>query len=90
MGKNHTGLTDPIDHLEICRATWKTVPQQEWVDLYIHTLDLRPGNSYTLVDLGGKTLDWDELANNFQHTFRFTDNSPMIDVSLHVIKDNIF
>ena len=29
LGKKHTCLTYLIDHLEICRATWNMVPQQE-------------------------------------------------------------
>ena len=57
--------------------------------LFIHTLYFIPRNWYALVELQRITTNWDELANDFQHTFSYVDDNPMIDVALQVIKDNI-
>ena len=33
----YTILTNPVEHIEYCRATWEACPQHEWVCSSIHT-----------------------------------------------------
>ena len=90
IGQKYTGLTNPVDHIENCRTTWKTSPRQEWVHQFIHTLDMIPRNRYTSVELRRWTIEWEELATSFTHTFRFTDDTSMIDATLQVVRTKIF
>ena len=58
--------------------------------MFIHTLDMIPRNWYTLLELRHGTAVWDELANSFKNTFIYVDESPLIDATLQVIKEEIF
>ena len=49
-----------------------------------------PRNLYTSVDLWWETLEWEELATRFRHTFEFADDHPLIHVALQVMKTKIF
>ena len=31
ISKKYTGLTNPVEHIEYCRATWEVCPRQEWI-----------------------------------------------------------
>ena len=47
-------------------------------------------NWYTLVELQRGTLEWDELATRFTHTFEFAGDHPTIDAALQIMKEKIF
>ena len=49
-----------------------------------------PRNWYTLVELRRGTLDWEEIATRFTHTFDFAYDHPSIDIALQVMKTKIF
>ena len=53
----YIGLTSPVNHLDNYCVTWRSVPRQEWVHLFIHTLDKIPRNLYTSVKLQHGTID---------------------------------
>ena len=36
------------------------------------------------------TLEWDELATKFTHTFEFASDHPTIDVELQIMREKIF
>ena len=36
------------------------------------------------------TQEWEGLAKNFAHTFKFVDEHPLVNVALQVIKEKIF
>jgi hypothetical protein len=39
IAQKYTGESDPVDHVEQCRALWSSVPETEWMHIFIHTLD---------------------------------------------------
>ena len=88
VGQKYMGLMNPVNYIENYHAAWNIVPRQEWVHLFIHTLDTIPRNWYTLVKLRRGNIDWDELSNSFNHNFFFVDDNLMIYVAMQVIKDN--
>ena len=85
-----TVLTSPVKHIENCHATWEACPRHEWVHHFVHTLDMIPRNWYTSVEMQRGTLDWEDLATRFTHTFEFADDHPLINVALQVMKTKIF
>ena len=54
--------------------------------MFIHTLDMKPINWYTLPEMECGTEKWDELANSFKQTFSYATENSSIDASLQVIK----
>ena len=42
------------------------------------------------MELRQGTQDWEEAAEQFEHTFEFGDEQPTVDVVLQTIKENIF
>ena len=89
-GQKCTWLTNPIEHIEYCRATGEAWSWEEWVHHFVHTLDMIPRHCYTSVELQRGTLEWDELAARFTRTFKFVDDHPSIVVALQVIKMKMF
>ena len=57
VGQKYIGFMYHVDHLENYCVTWRMIPRQEWVHLFIHTLDTVPKNWYTLVELQLGTID---------------------------------
>ena len=47
----YDGLTDPRVHIESCAKAWKHQNVDEWVHLFVHTLDTSPRNWYTETEL---------------------------------------
>ena len=88
-GQKYTGMTNPVNHIEHCRATWEMSSRHEWANQFIHTLEMIPRKWYTSVELRWGTIEWEELAASFTHTFEFVDGHPSIDVSLQVSKTKI-
>ena len=44
LGNKNTRLVIPIDHIDNCCVTWRSMPKKEWVQLFIHTMDMIPRN----------------------------------------------
>ena len=70
--------------------TFAKYPRQEWVHHFIHTLEMTPRSWYTSIDLRQGNHNWDEVGNQFVHTFAFVDEHPIVDIALHAIKEKIF
>ena len=51
VSSNYNGLTNPIVHIESCDKEWKHHNVDEWVHLFVHTLDTSPRNWYTETEL---------------------------------------
>ena len=83
-------MTNPIEHIEYCRVTWEACPREECVHQFIHTLYMIPRNWYTSIEMRRGTIEWDELATSFTHTFEFVNDHSSINVALQVIKATIF
>jgi hypothetical protein len=86
----YNGLSFLADHIMKCTMTWRSIPQQEWTHLFVHTLDTILKNWYIELEVCRGTRDWEELTRNFKVMFSFENNNPLIDSALQVIKNNIF
>ena len=42
------------------------------------------------MDLQQGTQNWDKVVKKLAHTFEFVDEQPIVDVTLQIIKENIF
>ena len=51
LHQKYTGQSDPRSHIKICEQNWSDIPEDEWVHLFIHTLDTVPRNWYTKTEL---------------------------------------
>jgi len=69
---------------------WRSVPQQEWTHLFVHTLHTTPKNWYIELEVHRGMKNLEELTRNFKVTFGFENNNYLIDSYLQVIKNNIF
>lgn len=78
-----------MKHLMACAAIWSSVPEQEWVHMFVHTLDTVPKNWYTALELRCGTSNLKEMTDKFQATFSFESEHPTVDAALRIIKENI-
>lgn len=76
--------------MEACVQAWKHRNVDEWVHLFIHTLDTAPKNWYTETKLCRGTKSWAMLTEGFQLTFGFESEYPKIEDALEVIRMNLF
>ena len=51
---------------------------------------MTPRTWYASMELRQGTEDWEGLAKQFTHTFKFVDEHPTVDVVLQTIKEKIF
>ena len=65
VGENNTRLTIHVDHINTYITIWNTIPNREWVYMFIHTLDMIPKNRYTSLDIRQGTTEWDDLAKSY-------------------------
>jgi len=42
----YSGLGFPTSHITQCITTWNSIPKQEWMHLFLHTLDTILKNWY--------------------------------------------
>ena len=47
----YDGINNPSDHLVTCQTVWKMRPKEEWVHMFIHTLDETPWSRYVSIEL---------------------------------------
>ena len=51
LQQKYIGESDPRSHIKNCEQDWSNIPEDEWVHLFIHTLDTVPRNCYTETEL---------------------------------------
>ena len=90
LQQKYTEESDPGSHIDICEQSWLDIPEDEWVHLFIHTLDTVPRNWYTETELRRGTITWPLIIDKFLLTFTFESEYPSIDHALDVIKTKIF
>ena len=76
--------------MEACIQQWSDIPEDEWVHLFIHTLDIVPRNRYTETELRRGTITWPLMIESFQLTFSFESEHPSIDQGLNCIRNKTF
>ena len=90
MNYRYDGKIDPKIHVETCVKAWQHRDVDEWVHLFIHTLDTTPKNWYTKTELHRGAESWYLLTEGFQLTFGFEFEYHNIEDALGVIKMNLF
>ena len=86
----YDGHTNPIIHMEACVQAWQHRNANEWVHLFVHTLDTTPMNWYTKIELRRGTKSWSLLTEVFHLTFGFELEYPKIEDALGVIRMKLF
>ena len=77
-------------HIESCIKACQHRSADEWVHLFVHTLDTTPRNWYTEAELHRHTENWSLLTDGFKLTFEFESEYPEIDDALEVIRTKVF
>ena len=90
MNYRYDGQTDPRIHIESCVKAWKHHNTDEWVHLFVHTLDTNPRNWYIETKLRRGTKNWSLLTDGFKLTFGFEFEYPEIDDALGMIRIKVF
>ena len=90
LRQKYKGESDPRSHIKICEQSWSDIPEDEWVHLFIHTLDQIPRNWYMETELRRGTITWPLMIDSFLLTFTFESEYPSIDQALDIIKTKIF
>ena len=86
----YDGQTDPMIDMEACVKAWQHRDVDEWVHLFVHTLDTIPKNQYTETELRKGIKTWSLMRDGFQLTFGFESEYLEIDDALEVIKIKLF
>jgi hypothetical protein len=73
-----------------CNAKWRSVTQQEWTHLFVHTLDITSKNWYLELEVHRGIGYWEELTIKFKVTFNFESNNIIIQSAMQVLKTRSF
>ena len=90
MRSRFNGKTIPQEHLEQCYEVWKHVPQEEWVNRFVHSLELLAKNWYAEAELLLDTISWDCLVDIFVLTFSINEVFPALDTAVRLINTKVF
>ena len=88
MDSLYDGFTYPAMHVQSCEEAWKSRATDEWVHLFVHTLDSNPRHWYMKIELCHGTESWYTLRENLYLTF---DQSkyPLVDDTLEFVRMKI-
>ena len=84
MDSLYDGVTCPTPHIRACEEAWKDRSNDEWVHLFVHTLDSSPRHWYTETKLCHGTEKWHTLRHNLYLTFDQSEY-PSVDDSLELV-----
>ena len=90
LNYRYDGQINPKAHIESCTQEWKHRSADEWVHLFIHTMDTTPRNWYTEIELHRGTESWSLLTEGFLLTFGFESEYPQVEDALGVIRMYLF
>ena len=65
----YDGVSGPAMHIRTCEEAWKDRSKDEWVHLFVHTLDSSPRYWYVEIELRQGTENWQTLRENLYLTF---------------------
>ena len=77
-------------HMEACVQALQHRRVEEWVHMFIHTLDTTPKNWYTETYLRRGTESWSLLIEGFQITFGFESEYLEIEDAFGVMRMKLF
>ena len=69
MESLYDGLTYPTPHIQACEEHGRTIANEEWVHLFVHTLYSNPRHWYMETELCCGTENWYTLRENLYLTF---------------------
>ena len=66
---------------------WELNPKEEWIHLFLHTLDEIPRKWYISTELQREITMWEELTVSFSHNFSFLNDDSIIHSALQHIRN---
>ena len=69
MDSLYDGVTYLSPHIQAYEEAWKNRANDEWVHLFVHTLDSNPRHWYIETELRRGTENWHTLRENLCLTF---------------------
>jgi hypothetical protein len=73
-----------------CEEAWSDIPREQWVHIFINTLEMTPINWYLQAELHLVTENWEGMIQNFVTTFSFEIKYPSVDQELHIVRQKVF
>ena len=86
----YIGQSCPQEHVRSFEEAWDNIPKEQWVHMFINTLDTTPINWYLQAELRLLTTDWAGITQNFITTFLFESEYPTVDQALHIVRKKVF
>ena len=69
LQQKYTRERDPRAQIQICEQSWSDIPEDEWVHLFIHTLDTVPRNWYTETELRRGTITCPAIIDSLRSAY---------------------
>lgn len=69
MDSLYDGFSYPAPHIRACEEAWKDRSSDEWLHLFVHTLDNNPRHWYAETELRRGIENWQTLRENLYLTF---------------------
>ena len=84
MESLYDGVSCPAPHIWACEEAWKDRSSDEWIHLFVHTLDSSPRHWYAETELRCGSEDWQTLRENLYLTFDQSEY-PSVDDALELV-----
>ena len=84
MESLYNGVLGPTLHIWAYEEEWKDRSKDEWVHLFVHTLDSSPRHWYVETELRHCTKNWQTLRENLYLTFDQSEY-PSVDDALELL-----
>jgi hypothetical protein len=84
MDSLYDRVTYPASHIQACEEAWKNKANDEWVHLFVHTLDSNPRHWYIETELHHGTENRYTLRENLYLTFDQSEY-PSVDDALEMV-----
>jgi hypothetical protein len=88
MDSLYDGFSYPAPHIWACEESWKNRSSDEWVHLFVHTLDSNPRHWYMETKLPCGTENWQTLREDLYLTFDQLEY-PLVDDALKLVRMKI-
>ena len=82
----YVGFSSTTKHINRRHTVFVEYLWQDWVHLFIHTLEMTPITLYASMELWQGTQDWEEIAKQFVHIFEFAYEQPIVEAALQILK----
>ena len=86
MDSLYDGFIYLAQHVQAYEEEWKNRATDEWVQLFVHTLDSNPRDWYMEIELHLDTESWYTLTNSLYLTFKYQSEYPLVDDALELVR----